>query len=75
MANVLETSLYWYRATVACVVDGDTVDADVNLGFGVTVRQRGGVRGALYLATLYTEEGIDMNQLMLRLGLAKVYER
>jgi micrococcal nuclease len=33
-------SLYEYRATVVNVVDGDTIDLDVALGFHVTSRER-----------------------------------
>ena len=32
--------VYEYSGTIARVVDGDTVDADIDLGFGVTIRQR-----------------------------------
>jgi len=31
---------YVYRARITRVVDGDTVDADIDLGFGVTTHQR-----------------------------------
>lgn len=33
-------SLYHYNATVRRVVDGDTVDLDVDLGFSIIARQR-----------------------------------
>jgi micrococcal nuclease len=32
--------LYQYKAKVIRVVDGDTIDADVDVGFGLTMRQR-----------------------------------
>ncbi len=32
--------MYEYRATVVRVVDGDTVDLDVDLGFGIVKRDR-----------------------------------
>lgn len=32
--------LYQYKAKIIRVVDGDTVDADVDVGFGLTMRQR-----------------------------------
>jgi len=33
-------TLFEYRATVHRIVDGDTFDLDVDLGFGVMMRQR-----------------------------------
>lgn len=36
---------YLYRATLRRVVDGDTLDLDVDLGFGVTIQQRFRVYG------------------------------
>lgn len=36
----MDPDLYRYRATVVRWIDGDTVDMDVDLGFGVTIRQR-----------------------------------
>ena len=33
--------MYKYKAKVARVVDGDTVDLDVDLGFHITIRLRG----------------------------------
>jgi micrococcal nuclease len=32
--------LYHYRGRVINIVDGDTVDAEVDVGFGISVRQR-----------------------------------
>ena len=32
--------LFWYRARVVNVVDGDTVDLETDLGFRITFRQR-----------------------------------
>lgn len=32
--------MYEYRATIARVIDGDTVEAEVDLGFDVVVRER-----------------------------------
>ena len=32
--------MYSYKATVVRIVDGDTLDADVDLGFHMTTRQR-----------------------------------
>lgn len=37
--------MYQYRAKVARVVDGDTVDFLVDLGFGVTMKIRGRLTG------------------------------
>lgn len=36
----MTTNLYWYRATVDRVVDGDTVDMIIDLGMNVFVRER-----------------------------------
>lgn len=36
----LKEKLYHYRATVINVVDGDTIDVDIDLGFGITKRER-----------------------------------
>ncbi len=36
----MEVQLYTYKATIPRVVDGDTVEANVDLGFGITVKQR-----------------------------------
>lgn len=38
--------MYEYRATVVRVVDGDTYDLDVDLGFHVTIRERFRLYGA-----------------------------
>ena len=32
--------MYTYKATITRVVDGDTFDADVDLGFGIVARHR-----------------------------------
>lgn len=37
--------MYEYRATLVKVVDGDTIDIDVDLGFRLTVRQRCRLKG------------------------------
>lgn len=37
--------MYEYKATVWRVVDGDTIDIDIDLGFRITVRQRCRLRG------------------------------
>jgi len=37
--------LYYYKATVDRVVDGDTIDASVDVGFGITVTQRFRIEG------------------------------
>ena len=34
----MEASLYTYRANIISVYDGDTVTADINLGFSVVLR-------------------------------------
>jgi len=35
-----ETSMYTYRSTRITVVNGNTLDADIDLGFSVKLRQR-----------------------------------
>lgn len=35
-----EQDLYLYKATITNVVDGDTMDAKIDVGFGVTVTHR-----------------------------------
>ena len=32
--------MYEYRCTVVKIVDGDTVDVDIDLGFGVLIHQK-----------------------------------
>lgn len=38
--NTENIELYVYKAKITRVVDADTVDADVDLGFGITMSQR-----------------------------------
>lgn len=38
--SVRLTSMYEYRATLIRVVDGDTIDVDIDLGFGVHMQTR-----------------------------------
>jgi Kyanoviridae endonuclease len=38
--DTLHDSLYKYKATVVKIVDGDTMDFCVDLGFGITITQR-----------------------------------
>jgi micrococcal nuclease len=41
MNNDLARSLYYYRATLVRVVDGDTIDVNIDLGFDyITTRRR-----------------------------------
>lgn len=37
--------MYQYKASVVNVVDGDTIDLDIDLGFRITIRQRCRLRG------------------------------
>lgn len=37
--------MYEYRATLVKVVDGDTIDIDVDVGFRLTIRQRCRLKG------------------------------
>ena len=38
--NLEEVELYIYKGKVIRVVDGDTIDAELDLGFGITMKQR-----------------------------------
>ena len=51
----MDNKLYWYRARVTHIVDGDTVDVLINLGLKVFVRER------IRLADIDTPEifGVD----------------
>lgn len=40
IAGAADTPLYWYKAALVKVVDGDTLDLDVDLGFRVHVHER-----------------------------------
>ncbi|MGW2223744.1 thermonuclease family protein, partial [Nonomuraea sp. NPDC001684] len=50
--------LYVYAATVAKVVDGDTLDLAVDLGFGISTKIRARLAG-VYAPELGTPEGED----------------
>ena len=32
--------LYYYEGTVVRVVDGDTIDVDIDLGFGIVLKKK-----------------------------------
>lgn len=49
--------MYTYKATVLKVVDGDTVDIDIDLGFTIHVRQRVRLAG-INAPEKNTEEGM-----------------
>ncbi len=49
-------SLYEYRATVVTVVDADTIDLEVDLGFYTTTRQRFRLEG-INAPENHTDEG------------------
>lgn len=50
--------MYEYKATVLRVVDGDTVDIEIDLGFTVSVRQRVRLQG-LNAAEHNTSAGVE----------------
>ena len=102
--------MFEYKATVDYVVDGDTVEVTIALGFKITTKQRIRLSGidtpekgkpgyteakehlistllnktvtilstkvskwGYYLGNFYTEDGLHVNQQMIDLGLAKIY--
>lgn len=77
-------SLYEYTGYVRNVVDGDTIDCDVNLGFNISVRERFRL-AKIDAPELYTKEGevvkakvIDMLEgktVTLQVGKKDVYGR
>jgi endonuclease YncB( thermonuclease family) len=70
-SSVLLEKLNHYRATVTSVVDGDTFEADVDLGFGLTAFQVFRLRG-VDAPEMGTEEGIAAkNFLVLQLKKTK----
>ena len=40
MVFLKETKMYTYKAKLVRVIDGDTIDAEIDLGFNVLIRQR-----------------------------------
>jgi len=56
--------MYNYNATCIKVVDGDTIDADIDLGFGVKIKKR------IRLAGINAPESRTRNKVEKKLGLA-----
>jgi micrococcal nuclease len=56
--------MYNYNATCIRVVDGDTIDADIDLGFGVKIKKR------IRLAGINAPESRTRNLVEKKLGLA-----
>ena len=56
--------MYNYNATCVKVVDGDTIDADIDLGFGVKIKKR------IRLAGINAPESRTRNLVEKKLGLA-----
>ena len=56
--------MYNYNATCVRVVDGDTIDADIDLGFGVKIKKR------IRLAGINAPESRTRNKVEKKLGLA-----
>ena len=56
--------MYNYNATCVRVVDGDTIDADIDLGFGVKIKKR------IRLAGINAPESRTRNLVEKKLGLA-----
>ena len=56
--------MYNYNATCVRVVDGDTIDADIDLGFGVKIKKR------IRLAGINAPESSTRNKVEKKLGLA-----
>ena len=59
-----ENNMYNYNATCVKVVDGDTIDADIDLGFGVKIKKR------IRLAGINAPESRTRNLVEKKLGLA-----
>lgn len=53
--------MYEYLATVARVIDGDTVDIDIDLGFRISTRQRVRLQG-INAPEVSTQAGKDARQ-------------
>ena len=47
LSHTADEGPYFYKASVECVVDGDTVDMDIDLGFAVRTRQRVRIKGII----------------------------
>lgn len=106
----MEDQTNYYRATVINVVDGDTIDCSIDLGFKVSIKQRlrlsgldtperkedgfieaknhlcnrilnktitikieGRSKWGYYLASLFDDKGLNINEELIRLGLASEY--
>ena len=56
--------LYWYKATLRRIYDADTIYADIDVGFGITIRGSNGKGEALRLARINAPEirGIQRSQ-------------
>jgi micrococcal nuclease len=59
------TQAYYYNCTVVKIVDGDTIDVDIDLGFSVTLKKQ-----RLRLAGIDTPESRTRNKAEKVLGLA-----
>ena len=59
-----KVNMYNYNATCVKVVDGDTIDADIDLGFGVKIKKR------IRLAGINAPESRTRNLVEKKLGLA-----
>ena len=61
-----ETSMYTYRATLITVVNGNTLDADIDLGFSVKLRQRVRLFGVDIIAGKEDEAKAKLSDLLPR---------
>ena len=61
-----ETSMYTYKATLITVVNGNTVDAEIDLGFSVKLRQRVRLFGVDILAGKEDEAQAKLSDLLPR---------
>lgn len=56
--------MYTYNATITNVVNGNTVDADIDLGFSVVLRQRVKLYGVEIIADKETEAKEQLKDLL-----------
>ena len=75
--------MYTYNATVVKIVDGDTIDAEIDLGFDIKIKKRirlgkyGRVLGKLHISKLSGRETITkvcVNDQLIEEGYAVEYD-
>lgn len=55
----MDLDMYTYRAKLVRVIDGDTIDAEIDLGFGIFIKQRIKLYGISIPTSKSKQEGGD----------------